>query len=112
MANAYNTTWKLGETWGLLVDCKNADGTPLSPDAARFTLYSDLGVALDLQSDDVDPQITIAGDVVTISIPEAGQADIGVDVYQYDLEATAGDVESFQIAGTINIQPSSRSLGV
>lgn len=102
MSTEVNRTWAKGETWTVTVQCKKADGTPMTVESASWQMFNELGIALDLTDGD---GLTISnGSDVTINVTLPRQDDVKKDVYDHHLHVVdEGGATSRQAFGTINV---------
>ena len=113
MASSQTVTFKLGETWPIVITCYDASGNILNLTGAnvRFRVASASALLLDLSSTGGTVLVpTPANGVAQVSITPTQQTTAGFDpatIYTYEFQAVLSDgTVTDQANGLFYVQPS------
>lgn len=106
MSTRSDDVWTLGETWSEQITCTNSNGSAISSITdADWALKIPSGEVV-LQKVTPNPNITVTGNVVTVTVSSTDQDLLVSRTYQRRLKITDGDgAKSRQIHGYITVLP-------
>lgn len=101
MSTEYHDNFVKGETWSISVSLTDADGAPLVPDEATWTLTDWDGI--DVVTKTLTDGIVLQGSTALITVPTADTDSLSERLHRHELVIVKDGAIAREMHGTIGV---------